>query len=156
MVKKAKVVGPPEPVALSATAELWTQLVAVQHRAGGMVEKALQRRLGLGFSDFLALRALAGNSYGELRMQELADLTFLNQSSVSRLVGRLERSGLSERRMCENDRRGVYTGITEKGRGVLSEAVPIYERALEDGFGEMAADPELGQLLGRLLPAAKS
>src|ERR1700753_2948663 len=70
---------------------LWTQLVAVHARVGGSVERMLQRRFGIGTSELQALIALAQSPDGELRMQELNDVTFLNQSSVSRLVARLGR-----------------------------------------------------------------
>jgi predicted transcriptional regulator len=93
----------------SRDAALWSQLVAVHARVGGSVERTLQRTFGIGVSELRSLIALADAPDGELRMQELNDVTFLNQSSVSRMVMRLERAGLAERRLCERDRRGVYT-----------------------------------------------
>jgi DNA-binding MarR family transcriptional regulator len=151
-VKDAKVVA--APAELSTTGTLWASLVSLHARVGNEVEKVLQRRLGIGFSELLALLALSRSPDGELRMQELAELTSLNQSSVSRLVARLERSGLTERRMCEHDRRGVYTGITDIGRETLTEAVPVYEKALAEAFGQISVDAELGPLLARILPAS--
>jgi DNA-binding MarR family transcriptional regulator len=96
------------------------------------------------------LIALAQSPDGELRMQELNDVTFLNQSSVSRLVARLERAGLAERRSCEQDRRGVYTGITDTGARVLRAAMPVYEGSLRESFDQLAVDPKLRALVHRL------
>lgn len=132
---------------LSSLGAAWPQFVALYSRVGHEVEKSLQRRAQLGYSEFLALLALAENSVGELRMQELAEATTLNQSSTSRLVGRLERTGLTERRLCEYDRRGVYTGITPAGRKALRDAIPVYEAALAHALDSAAAEPGVKLLL---------
>lgn len=136
----------------SEDAALWSQLVAVHAKVGGSVERTLQRRFGIGTSELQALLALARAPDGELRMQELNDVTFLNQSSVSRLVARLERAGLAERRLCEQDRRGVYTGITDSGSQVLRDAVPVYEGSLRECFDQLAVDPKLRSIVHRLRP----
>lgn len=150
MARKAK---PPVAVELSAQGALWANLSALHAKVGGELEKVLHRRAGIGFSEFLSLVALSRNPIGELRMQELSEVTSLNQSSVSRLVARLERDGLTERRMCEQDRRGVYTGITEEGRRVLAEAVVVYEESLARAFTQLSVDAELGPLLNTLRSA---
>ena len=89
-------------------------------RLFGQVERdlatSLLRRHGLGLSEYRARCQLAGAADGELRMQELADALGLNQGSVSRLIGRLDAAGLTRREMCPDDRRGVYTAITDEGR----------------------------------------
>jgi DNA-binding MarR family transcriptional regulator len=135
---------------LSQDGALWSELVSLHAKVGASVEKSLQRRFMIGFSELLALLALSDAPDGELRMQEITELTDLNQSSVSRLVARLERSGLTERRICEHDRRGVYTGITRRGRKTLAEAIPVYEQALRTAFEQIAVDSRLGPLLKHL------
>ncbi|WP_409182665.1 MarR family winged helix-turn-helix transcriptional regulator [Amycolatopsis sp. VS8301801F10] len=137
---------------LTTLGAMWPRMVALRSRIDHEVEQALQRQLHLGFSEFVALMSLAGRPDGELRMQELADATSLNQSSATRLVGRLERTGLTERRLCEHDRRGVYTGITDAGRTTLRKAVPIYEAALASAFDRMAADPDYRDLIAAVDP----
>ncbi|HEY8373459.1 MAG TPA: MarR family transcriptional regulator [Pseudonocardiaceae bacterium] len=135
---------------LSPEVELWSRLDALHARITTTVEKALHRRCSFGLSEFFALVALANAPEGELRMQELTDVTHLNQSSVSRLVARLERDGLAERRLCERDRRGVYTGITKQGQEALRDAAPVFENTLREEFTRLSVDPQLGPLLHRL------
>jgi DNA-binding MarR family transcriptional regulator len=129
---------------------LWSELDALHARVGGNVEKVLQRRFGIGTSELRALVALDNSPDGELRMQDLNDVTSLNPSSVSRLVARLERAGLAERRLCEQDRRGVYTGITATGARVLRDAVPVFEGSLREAFDQLAVDPRLRSLVHRI------
>ncbi|RNL84261.1 MarR family transcriptional regulator [Halostreptopolyspora alba] len=129
---------------------MWTRLVALHSQVDAVVERALHRRFGIGLSEFLALAACAAAYDGEMRMQDLTEAVYLNQSSVSRMVGRLERTGLTERRICEDDRRGVYTGITDHGLEVFRQAVPVYENVLSEALERSAADPTLAPLVNHL------
>jgi DNA-binding MarR family transcriptional regulator len=96
------------------------------------------------------LRQLAAAETGELRMQELAELMGLNQSSVSRLVLRLEAADLTRRDHCPDDRRGVYTVITDEGRARLADADPTYETTLREAFEHAAANHQFSDLVDLL------
>jgi len=98
--------------------------------------KVLQARHGLGLSEYRALEILVRSQNCELRMQELAMHLRLNQSSVSRMVERLERAGFTVRDLCPDDKRGVYAVLTKDGRTCLERAQPDYEKALEEALKE--------------------
>jgi DNA-binding MarR family transcriptional regulator len=79
-----------------------------------------------------AFRTLAVNEYdvlftlsrcpsGWLRLNELNDNVLLSQSSLSRLVDRLEKRGLVERQPAPNDGRGVLLKLTEDGAALQKE-----------------------------------
>ncbi|GGU94459.1 MarR family transcriptional regulator [Actinomadura cremea] len=128
----------------------WDRVVTLHGRVEHRIAKALQRRHGIGLSEYRALCRLVRADDGELRMQELADLIGLNQSSVSRLVTRLENAGLTRRDHCPADRRGVYTQVTGEGRALQEKASPTYHEGLAAALDEAAADPALAPLV-RLL-----
>jgi DNA-binding MarR family transcriptional regulator len=130
--------------------ETWSGLRTLHNRINADLERALQRQFHFGMSEFTALCALAEAPDGELRMQELTEVVGLNQSSVSRLVARLEQSGLTSRETCETDRRGVFSCVTTAGREVYATALPFYERTLATIFDAVEADPELGPLLKKV------
>ncbi|MFF5108395.1 MarR family winged helix-turn-helix transcriptional regulator [Streptosporangium sp. NPDC000509] len=109
--------------------------------------KALQRGHGLGLSEYRALGRLATAPGGCMRMQELAEAVGLNQSSVTRLVARLESAGMTRRDLCSDDRRGVYSVITDEGRTRLAGATPTYERSLAAALEQADVDPELSPLV---------
>lgn len=101
------------PVRLAA--ETWESLFRAQ--------VAVMRRLQSG----PAFKALAVNEYdvlftlsrcpsGWLRLNELNDNVLLSQSSLSRLVERLEKRGLVERMPAPQDGRGVLLKLTDAGR----------------------------------------
>jgi DNA-binding MarR family transcriptional regulator len=141
-----------EKTAVTADGLLWDGVVTLHGRVESRLAKALQGRHGIGLSEYRALCRLSRADDGELRMQELADLIGLNQSSVSRLVARLESAGLTRRDMCPKDRRGVYTVITDEGRTVQRNAAPTYAETLTRALDDAAADPALAPLLTTLRP----
>ena len=115
---------------------LWRNLTALHARVEARLATALQRGHGLGLSEYRALDDLAAAPESELRMQELADGLGLNQSSVTRLQGRLESAGLTIRDTCPDDRRGVYAVITDQGRKRHEEARGTYQAVLAEALNE--------------------
>ncbi|WP_232832168.1 MarR family winged helix-turn-helix transcriptional regulator [Nocardiopsis sp. FIRDI 009] len=114
----------------------WRRLRLFEARVRERLEVALEPH-GLTCSEYSALVALHySDDNGHLRQQFLADSIPINQSSLSRLVGRLERNGLTERYHCADDRRGVYTQITDKGRAKVEEARKSYVATLERVLAE--------------------
>ncbi len=120
----------------SKKSDAWLSLIQTVANVEADLVKVLQARHGLGLSEYRALEVLARSPQSELRMQELAAYLRLNQSSVSRMVERLERAGLTVRDLCPDDKRGVYTVLTEDGRARLESARPDYEQALEAALKE--------------------
>ncbi|OFA04841.1 MarR family winged helix-turn-helix transcriptional regulator [Duganella sp. HH101] len=114
----------------------WLDLTQVVANVESALASVLQARHGIGLSEYRALEVLARSPKSELRMQELATHLRLNQSSVSRLVERLERDGLTIRDLCPADKRGVYTVLTREGRARLERAQPDYDSALDAALRE--------------------
>ena len=117
---------------------------------------------GLTVSDFEILQQLYAAGDEMVRMHQLAEEVHLTQSALSRLITRLEKAGLVNRGTCEDDRRSVWTQITEAGRTRYLAARPTQRLILKqysDG-GELAlgecvdADADAGSelVLGRRCP----
>lgn len=130
---------------MSKRSDSWLRLIQVVANVEAELGKVLQARHGLGLSEYRALEALARSPDSELRMQELASHLRLNQSSVSRMVERLERGGLTVRDLCPDDKRGVYTVLTDKGRARLESAQPDYEQALDAALKEYGCEELLAR-----------
>ncbi|MBF6333657.1 MarR family transcriptional regulator [Nocardia transvalensis] len=136
----------------AADVRWWDTLLAVhalaEHRAGEVL-----RRHGLGVSEYRALEFLAAAPHGRLRMQDLAEDLGLNQSSVSRLVGRLHRAGFGDTDLCPEDGRGVVAVITAAGRARFEQARPSYQRVLTEAL-DQAGDMIHGG--GKLIAAIRA
>lgn len=93
-----------------------------------------------------------------LRMTELAERVLLSRSGLTRLVDRLERDGLVERRACPSDARGTLAVLTEAGVARLREAWPTHlTGVVERVVGRFTADEldTLAALLSRLTDDAR-
>jgi DNA-binding MarR family transcriptional regulator len=135
---------------VSKDEQAWSQFVTLHAHVESELTKALQRRHGLGLSEYRALQCLSERPKWTARIQELAESLALNQSSVSRLVARLEEAKLSERDICETDRRGIYTMLTAEGMERLSAAQPTYQATLAGALDKAAADPTLAPVVRAL------
>jgi DNA-binding MarR family transcriptional regulator len=100
----------------------WRSLLTSYNAVAGRLERELQSRHGLTASEFETLDRLVGTECEKRRMQDLAADMYLSQSALSRAVARLEKSGLVERTLCEDDRRGVFVTLTAAGLALHTEA----------------------------------
>ena len=113
----------------------WRDILSVHARTMCEIDRVLHPH-GLGASDFEVLDILvsglaAATATGDLcRVQNIAEKVHLSQSALSRLIGRLEKDGLVERSVCAEDRRGVWVALTDKGRALHAEALPLQRDAL--------------------------
>jgi DNA-binding MarR family transcriptional regulator len=108
----------------------WRSLAARHASVSAALERELGERHGLGVSEFEVLERLAENEQHKFRVQELAESVHLSQSTLSRLIGRLEQHGLVQRNMCDVDRRGIDVCLTETGRQRHAEAQPTHRAVL--------------------------
>ncbi|WP_169734224.1 MarR family winged helix-turn-helix transcriptional regulator [Hamadaea tsunoensis] len=113
-------------------AAAWRDVARTYQRVSAALDSALRQAHGISANDFELLTALAGADDGHLRMQRLAEQTGLPLSTTSRLVGRLESTGLLARYMCPDDRRGVFTQITDTGRAAFAAAGPTFAQVLAE------------------------
>ncbi len=89
---------------------------------------------GISLADYEILVHLSAEPAGELRMTELATLTLVSRSGLTRRLDRLVSSGLVERRSCPTDRRGVFAVLTEPGRLRLEQAAPTHVAGVRRHF----------------------
>lgn len=136
---KTKPANPDTSPTSSPDAHTWNRLLALHSRVESRLATILQRRHGLGLSEYRALGFLDEAERGELRMTELADRLGLNQSSVTRLVGRLNAAEFTYRDLCPDDKRGAYTVLTAAGRDRYREARTTYDATLSAALDELAA-----------------
>jgi DNA-binding MarR family transcriptional regulator len=111
-----------------ALVDQWREMLALHARTQCELDRALHQH-GLCGSDFEVLDVLSGESCA-FRVQEISERVHLSQSALSRLIARLEKDGLVERGMCAEDRRGVRVTLTDKGRTLYGEVLPLQRAVL--------------------------
>jgi DNA-binding MarR family transcriptional regulator len=101
--------------------EAWRGFIRAHASLVDQLDRELVETHGLPLHEFEVLLLLERAEHGRLRMSELADRALLSQSGLTRLVDRLERTGLVERVRCAADRRGLYATLTDEGRRRFAE-----------------------------------
>jgi DNA-binding MarR family transcriptional regulator len=122
------------------------------HRTSGHVMHVLQQFLkkrGLTDSQYNVLRILRGAGSEGLRCMEIAERMISRDPDITRLLSRLERQRLIERRRDETDRRVVYTRISREGLTLLKELDPTVESASRNLLKHMDSE-KLRVLIGLL------
>lgn len=84
------------------------------------------KKLGVTRVQWIALYYLGKEEF--ISQKELAERMNVKESSVARLLDRMERDGLVERLRSEDDKRVTNLVLTEKGRQYRTELLPEGER----------------------------
>lgn len=135
--------------------EAWGGLLRVHASLVRQLDAELIERHGIPLSSYEVLLKLAGAPGGEMRMWEIADSVLLSPSGLTRLVDRLVRDGLVERRECPTDRRGSLAAITPEGRRVFRAVQRTHLAGVRSRFLDHFSETELRRmaaLWARLLP----
>ena len=124
----------------------WRGMLRVHAEMTRALDAELTRRHGLPLTSYEVLLFLADAPAGRMRMAELADSVLLSRSGLTRLVDRLEGDGLLRREQCEDDARGWFAAITDRGRAVFDEARRTHLDGVRELFLSRFSRDELRQL----------
>jgi DNA-binding MarR family transcriptional regulator len=122
------------------------------HRTSGYVSHFTQQLLkkhGLTGPQYNVLRILRGAGPEGLRCAEIGERMLSRDPDITRLLERLQRQRLIERRRDAKDRRVVYTRISGEGLRALKELDPSIEQSSKVLLRHMSRD-KVGMLI-RLL-----
>ncbi|MDJ0949446.1 MAG: MarR family winged helix-turn-helix transcriptional regulator [Alphaproteobacteria bacterium] len=118
--------------------DLATFLPYLLNRAGTRVARAFGRELMVHDLTIQKWRVLAALWHQPNQsLGALAQMTSLEVSTLSRLIGGLERRGLARRRRSGGDGRTVTIALSAKGRRITEKLIPIaldYESTMLTGF----------------------
>lgn len=115
-------------------------------RVHAVLAEEMVTETGLPFDRYRILLLLAQADGGALRPSELADCLPLTPSGVTRLIDRLERDGVVERRTCASDGRGTIVGLTADGEEVFRRAGRVHLRGINDHIGATLTAEEMAEL----------
>jgi MarR family transcriptional regulator, 2-MHQ and catechol-resistance regulon repressor len=102
---------------------------------------------GFSGNDFDVLIRVARSPGRQLRMTDLATQTGLSTSGITRVVDRLETSGLVCRQACAHDRRSFMAVLTDAGAGRLAALLPELLDGIERHFTSLLTPERLDAFL---------
>ncbi|HLR96268.1 MAG TPA: MarR family transcriptional regulator [Jiangellaceae bacterium] len=105
---------------------------------------------GISYNEFELLLRLVRSPQHRLRMSDLAAQTTLTTSGITRVVDRLQRSGLVERVNCDTDRRGTWAEVTEAGRELMGATLPTHLADIEKWFTGLLSEDQVDTLVDTL------
>ncbi|KJD45960.1 MarR family winged helix-turn-helix transcriptional regulator [Paenibacillus terrae] len=116
--------------------DMWLSLSNSYSSIHDKLEQALEEQYDLSLKEFYVLYFISNAEDKELRLQKIQEMVGLSQSATSRLVVRMEAKncGALERHICEDDKRGIYTRITELGENKFQRALKTFNELLEKEF----------------------
>ena len=136
--------------AVEIRARGWRTLAALHGIIDAELERALGASVDLSVVEYTVLDALSRQDGWHMRMQQLARAAALSHSATTRLVTRLENRGLLRRYLCDDDRRGIYSTLTDEGKALLERARPVHDTTLKETLDQPCTTPELAPLVDAL------
>jgi DNA-binding MarR family transcriptional regulator len=123
----------------------WLALVRTHTRLWDRVEAQMRSDHGLTMAryDVLAHLDMAG---GRLGLSELAASLMLSPSGLSKLLDRMETSGLVRRDPDPRDARAAFAAITPRGRSLARNARQSHHAFLQRTFGDALDAHDLADL----------
>jgi DNA-binding MarR family transcriptional regulator len=112
----------------------WLGFLRVYATVVRELDAELEHAHGLSLSSYDVLVQLSLAPGDELRMSELAEAVLLSRAGITRLVERLERDGLVERRSGDSDSRQVFAHVTERGLQRLATSAPTHFAGVRERF----------------------
>ena len=126
--------------------DAWGGFLNAFSRIDRLIEQDLQTHSHISHVEFEVLLRLALQPDHRLRIQDLAAQSILTRSGTSRLVERLEKTGLVTREGASEDRRGAYAILTEAGLARFQAAADAHTRFVRKIFIDRFTADELTQM----------
>jgi len=102
----------------------------------------LYKKARLSISKLVVMRALATNK-GVITPSELAKWTQTERHNITTLIERMKRDGLIRTERNPRDRRFVNVSLTDKGREVLMQAMPVAREIVDQVMSSISEDDAL-------------
>jgi DNA-binding MarR family transcriptional regulator len=128
----------------------WRALLYAHATVVPALDRELAAAHGLSLNQFEVLARLARSGRQGLRMSDLASRVVLSPSGATRTVDQLERRGLVERSVFEDDRRGSVASLTAEGRVLLRRAANDHVLGIREHFLKHLSRSELECLASAL------
>lgn len=130
--------------AQEATISILRTADIVRRRLSSVIEPR-----GITFQQYNVLRILRGSGGKPLPTVEIGERLIEQAPGVTRLLDRLESKGFVSRERAAEDRRLVYTWITDSGLRLLAELDEPVDRADDEAVGSLTRE-QMQQLINIL------
>jgi DNA-binding MarR family transcriptional regulator len=124
----------------------WARLVRAYHEVKRELNTRLSAEHGLTINEYEVLLNLARAEELRMRRIDLSEALILSPSGITRMLNRLEASGLVEKGTCDTDARVTYAVLTDEGMSRLRAAATSHNAVIEEMIGDHLAERQLDTL----------
>lgn len=114
--------------------QVWRSFLSANTRLRERLDHELQQRSQLSLTDYDILSALSEAPEARLRMSDLAERVLVSRSRLTYRIDRLAELDYVGRQECEDDRRGLFAILTDKGSEALEAAAPGLQADVQNLF----------------------
>jgi DNA-binding MarR family transcriptional regulator len=107
------------------------------------MDRDLQAHAGLAIAEHHLLAVINEAGENGIRPTDLALVSTLSKSGLTRAVDRMEALGFIGRRTCPTDGRGLLVVLTPKGRQKLRRSAPEFFRSVARNFADHLSEHEI-------------
>lgn len=132
---------------------VWRDLLAYHSEALFRTERDLKAAGAIPLAAYDVLIELETVPDKKLRLYDLSEACLLTKSGISKIVNTLEKQGFIKRERCNDDKRGFFAVITEKGSFAVRKAWIVYKQSIAHYFSSSLSTAEttqLGHLMAKL------
>jgi DNA-binding MarR family transcriptional regulator len=136
--------------------QAWRDVFEAHAAVMELLTAELRDEGGISLTEYDVLLHLA-EARPPVRMNELADAVVLSKSGLTRVVDRMEESGLLTRTPIAGDRRSIAIELTQAGRDLFRAARAVHRRGIQKHFIEYMEDQDvevIRRVFGRARDAA--
>lgn len=123
----------------------WVNLAHAGTFLTGQLDKHFRERLGFGLAEQDLIKQVAVNR-GQLTMSELAKRLYYSKAGVTKMVDRLQQSGILARRPSPTDRRVIFIELTSQGRSAFDKSRKLLLAFVHEHFRSHLSDNEVHAL----------
>jgi DNA-binding MarR family transcriptional regulator len=124
----------------------WRAFLEMQNRLAAQLNREMQDASGLSSPDFAVLVRLSEHPDGRMRVLELARALRWEKSRLSHQLSRMTARGLLERSHCNEDKRGAFVVLTDRGRATVEAAAPQHVEAVRRYLFDALSDDQVSTL----------
>jgi DNA-binding MarR family transcriptional regulator len=111
----------------------WRAYIQTSRRIWDAMETDLTPH-DLSLSDYEILVLLSEAPERQIRMSELAESALISKSRLSHRIKAMEKAGWVGRKVCEEDKRGSFAVMTDKGWKAIVKAAPDHVESIRTRF----------------------
>lgn len=111
----------------------WRTYITTAHRLFDAMEADLDAH-GMSLADYEVMARLSEAEGRTMRMTELAEVSLISKSRLSHRMKVLEKAGWVKRVPCEQDKRGSWAVMTEKGWKTIVKVAPEHLGSIRNRF----------------------